>query len=94
MMFKANPQEPLWRVLWQPTPWNWSTLTSCTWSWKKRKEENVLMVINHFTKYAEAHVTWSETTQATAKVFLNSSIVHYGLPEKIISNHGRILKVH
>ena len=56
----------------------------------KGQEENVLVVTDHFTWYAQAYVTWSQTTQTTAKVLWDNFIVHYGLPQKILSDQGRI----
>ena len=55
----------------------------------KGKEENILVVTDHFTQYAQAYVTQSQTAQSTAKVLWDNFIVHYGLPEKIPSDQGR-----
>ena len=55
----------------------------------KGLEKNVLVVTDHFTQYAQAYVTWTETAQTTAKTPCNEFIVHYGLPEKILSDQGR-----
>ena len=56
---------------------------------KKDLEENVLVVIDHFTQYAQAYVTQSQTAQTTTKTLGDKFIVHYRLPEKILSDHGR-----
>ena len=56
---------------------------------RKGLEENVLEVTDHFTWYAKACVTQSQTTQATAKALWDKFIVHYGLPEKILLDQGR-----
>ena len=55
----------------------------------KGLEENVLVITDHFTQYAQAYVTWSQTAQTTAKAFWDHFIVHYGLPKKILSHQGR-----
>ena len=52
----------------------------------KGKEENVLVVMDHFTCYTQAYVTQPKTM---AKALWDNFIVHYGLPEKILSNQGR-----
>ena len=56
---------------------------------RKSLEEDVLVVTNHFTWYAQAYVTLIQTTQTTAKTLWDKFIVHYGLPEKILSDQGR-----
>ena len=55
----------------------------------KGLEENILMVTDHFTQYAQAYVTQSQTTQTMAKALWDNFIIHYGLPEKILSDQGR-----
>ena len=48
--------------------------------------ENVLIVTDHFTRYAYPSKT--QTALATAKLLWNNFIVHYGFPTKIISDQG------
>ena len=52
----------------------------------KGPEENVLVVTDHFTGYAQAYVTRIQTAQTTARTLWDKFIVHYGLPEKILSD--------
>ena len=52
-------------------------------------EENVLVVTDHFTRYAQAYVTRTQTTQMTAKILWDKFIVHYGLPKKILTDQGQ-----
>ena len=52
-------------------------------------EENVLVVTDHFTRYAQAYVTRTQTAQMTAKTLWDKFIVPYVLPEKILMNQGR-----
>ena len=54
----------------------------------KGLEENVLVVTDHFTRYAQAYITKTQTTQMTAKTLWDKFIVHYGLPKKILSDQG------
>ena len=51
--------------------------------------ENVLIVTDHFTRYAQAYPSKSQTALATAKLLWNNFIIHYGFPDKIISDQGR-----
>ena len=55
----------------------------------KGLEENVLVVTDHFTRYTQAYVTRTQTTQTTAKTLWDKFIVHYGLPKKILSDQGQ-----
>ena len=55
----------------------------------KGKEENILIVTDHFTCYAQVYVTQSQIAQTTAKALWDNFIVHYGLLEKILLDQGR-----
>ena len=54
----------------------------------KGLEENVLVITDHFTRYAQAYVTRTQTTGMTAKTLWDKFIVHYGLPKKILNDQG------
>ena len=49
----------------------------------------MLVVTDHFTKYAQAFPTKSQTASTTAQVVWNNFICHYGFPEKFIFDQGR-----
>ena len=51
--------------------------------------ENVLVITDHFTRYALAYPSKTQTAQATARILLDNFICHYGFPEKFISDQGR-----
>ena len=55
----------------------------------KGLEENVLVVTDHFTRYALVCVISPQTTLTTAKTIWDKFTVHYELPEKILSDQGR-----
>ena len=42
--------------------------------------ENVLIVTDHFTRYAQAYPSKTQTALATAKLLWNNFIIHYGFP--------------
>ena len=54
----------------------------------KGKEDNVLVVTDHFTWYAHVYVTQSQTAQAMVKVLWDNSIIC--LLKKILSDQGEI----
>ena len=59
----------------------------------KGLEENVLVVTDQFTRYAQAYVTRTQAAQTTAKTLWDKSIIHYGLPKKIMLIKVETLKV-
>ena len=46
----------------------------------KGREENVLVITDHFTRYAQAYVMRTQMAQTMAKTLWDKFIVHYGLP--------------
>ena len=54
----------------------------------KGLDENVLVVTDHFMRYAQAYVTRTQTAQTTAKTLWDKFIVNYGLPKKILMDQG------
>ena len=55
----------------------------------KGNVENVLIVTAHFTRYAQAFPSKSETALATAKLLWNNFILHYGFLAKIITDQDQ-----
>ena len=53
------------------------------------KDVNVLIITDHFTRYAEAIVTPNQSAIATAKALWDGWMRHYGFPEQILSDQGR-----
>ena len=51
--------------------------------------ENVLVITDHFTRYALAYASKTQTAQATARILWDNFICHYGFPEQFISDQGR-----
>ena len=51
--------------------------------------ENVLVITDHFTKYAQAYPTTNQTAKTTAKTLFEKFFVHYGFPKRIHSDQGR-----
>ena len=56
------------------------------------KSVNVLVVTDHFTKYAQAYVTPKQTAVIIAKTLCENFLVHYGWPEKILTDQGKSFK--
>ena len=51
--------------------------------------ENVLVITDHFTRYALAYPSKTQTAQATARILWDNFICYYGFQEKFISDQGR-----
>ena len=52
------------------------------------KDVHILVTTDHFTRYAQAIVTSSQTAKSTAQNLWDKFIVHYGLPEMILTDQG------
>ena len=50
------------------------------------KDIHILVITDHFTRYAQASVTTLQTAKCTAQNLWDKFIVHYGLPEKILTD--------
>ena len=50
--------------------------------------KNVLVMTNHFMRYALAVVTKDQTAKTVAKVFYECFIAVFGVPTKLLSNRG------
>ena len=50
--------------------------------------QNILVLTDHFTRYAQAFPTKNQTAKTTAEVLFNQFIVHYGFPQRIHSDQG------
>ena len=59
----------------------------------KENIENVLVITDHFTKYAEAYASKTQTAQATAKLLWENFIRHYSFPEQFLSDQGRNFEI-
>ncbi len=49
---------------------------------------NILVITDHFTRYAQAVPTRTQTAKATAEALVNHFILHYGLPKRLHSDKG------
>ena len=52
------------------------------------KDINVLVVTDHFTRYAQAFVTTSQTAIVVAQTLYKEYFVHYGWPDKLHSDQA------
>ena len=55
---------------------------------KKPVVKNVLVVVDHFTQYVQAYMTWNQTARTTARVLSNEYFSVFGFPQRLMSDQG------
>ena len=60
----------------------------------KGGHENILVITDHFSRYAQAIPTRNQTAKTTARVLFDNFIVHYGFPARIHSDQGQNFESH
>ena len=55
----------------------------------KGGNEHILVITDHFTRYAQAFPTRNQLAKTTAKVLFENFIVHHGFPARLHSDQGR-----
>ena len=55
----------------------------------RSNKKSVLVVTDHYTRYAQAFPTKDQTARTVAKVLWENFFVHYGLPQRLHSDQGR-----
>ena len=50
---------------------------------KSNKDVNIPIITDHFTRYAQAHITSSQKAPIVARMLWDRFCIHYGFPEKI-----------
>ena len=55
---------------------------------KKPVVKNVLVVVDHFTRYVQAFLTKNHTTRTTARVLYNNYFSVFGFPQRLMSDQG------
>ena len=53
------------------------------------KSTNILVITDHFTKYAQAYIIPKQIAVVVAHTLWENFLVHYGWPEKIITDQGK-----
>ena len=61
---------------------------NCSHMDKKPVVKNVLVVVDHFTRYVQAFVTKNHTVRMTAQVLYNNYFSIFGFPQHLMSDQG------
>lgn len=56
---------------------------------ESRNMTDILIIMDHFTKYAVALPTWDQKAMTVAKCLWDHFLMHYGCPERLHSDQGR-----
>lgn len=51
--------------------------------------ENILVITDHFTRYAQALPSKNQTAKTTARLLFDNFVCHYGFPARLHSDQGR-----
>ena len=54
-----------------------------------KKMVNILIITDHFTKYAQAYITPNQTAAVVARTLWENFLVHYGWPTKNLTDQGK-----
>ena len=53
------------------------------------KAINIMVITDHFTRYAQVYITPKQTVPVIAKTLWDQFLVHYGWPTKILTDQGK-----
>ena len=54
--------------------------------------EHILVITDHFTRYAQAIPSRNQTAKTTAKLLFDNFVCHFGFPARLHSDQGRNLE--
>ena len=92
--FKQEPEKEKMQSITASYPLELIHLDFLTIGGKRDKRKNVLVVTDHFTRYAQCYVTDNQTAETVADVMVNQYFSHYGWLEKILTDKGRCFENH
>ena len=92
LQFKTSPERAEMYPIEATHPWELIHMDFLTVEAPKNsksgKDINLLIITDHFTRYAQAIVTSSQKASVVAKALWDQFFMCYGLPEKILSDQG------
>ena len=91
--FKAKPQIPGMQLIICTEPMelvhvDYVGMEVTVSTQEKPVVKNVLVVVDHFTRYVQAYVTRNQTVRTTARVLYNEYLSVFGFPQRLMSDQG------
>ena len=87
--YKQRPENPPLKPLKASFPLELVHMEFLRIGGKEDKNANILVITDHFTRYAQAYVTGSQQAMTAAKVFMDKFVTNYGFPQKILTNQAK-----
>ena len=94
VVFKSTPQQAPMQVISCTKPLELVHMDYLTIEDRRGQNVNILIVTDHFTRFAQAYVTTSQTAKVTAKTLWDKFISCYGFPDSFLSDQGRNFESH
>ena len=88
MHFKTTPQHEEMYPITATYPLELIHLDFLSIGGKDDVMKNVLVVTDHFTRYAQCYVTSNQLAVTVAKILVNKYFTNYGCPDKILTDRG------
>ena len=87
--FKQRPENPPLKPLQASYPLELVHMDFLRIGGKEDRNANVLVITDHFTRYAQAYVTGNQQATTAAKVFIDKFVTNYGYPERILTDQAQ-----
>lgn len=88
LLRKARPEKSCMVPIISSQPLELVTMDYLSLETSKGGHSSILVITDHFTKYAVAVPTRNQLAKTTAESFFHHFIVHYGFPKRIHSDQG------
>ena len=89
LRFKQKPDNPPLKPLLASYPLELIHMDFLRIGGKEHKNANVLVITDHFTRYAQAYVTGNQQAATAAKIFIDKFVTNYGFPVKILTDQAQ-----
>ena len=87
--FKQRPENPPLKPLQASYPLELIHMDFLRIGGKEDRNANVLVITDHFTRYAQAYVTGNQQAATATKVFVDKFVTNYGYPERILTDQAQ-----
>ena len=89
LRFKQKPDNPPLKPLLASYPLELVHMDFLRIGRKEDKNANVLVITDHFTRYAQAYVTGNQQAATAAKIFIDKFVTNYGFPVTILTDQAQ-----